>query len=1107
MHVSLPVKFALVSFVVTLFGVVGVSMMAYRESDKLLQQGVVKSFSQQIQQEADVLESQAGLIKEDVAFLAHSDPVKLFAAQFSDGNHRNHQADFDFSAIESLCAGVLMQRDMYYQVRLIGVADGGRELVRVARLRHGIEIVKKDQLMRKAKRGYFKNSIRLKPGEFLFSDITLNKEHGIITQPPQPMLRVSTALYDRHGRVCAILLINVDFNVFTKTLHHRIAGQQFFMTNAHGDYLIHPDGHKAMAFEYQRQATVQQDFQLKKEFLVHQQQDKYGVADYLFDQQSLMLMLKQVHLDHAHPDRFLNLGATFTLHQLRAQSLDLRDRMLWLTFGLALLLGFITYELAKYLTRPIRKLTSAAVKISHGEQGISLPQAGHDEIGRLSTALQQMVEHLRQSRQQTEALNKALEVKVSKRTAELARLAGELEAQNTRLEQALLKAEDAAIAKGQFLATMSHEIRTPLNGILGLTELVLAARMYPEQRNRMEIIQSSGQALLTILNDILDYSKIEAGQMEMKHIAFNPNEVVEHVSNLFARQVNADESRLELIARGIPNLPCLLIGDSDRLHQVLLNLLSNAVKFTEQGDIIIAVDLLSETDTHACIRFELADSGRGISERDQQRLFEEFTQADGTDTRKHGGTGLGLAIVKRLVAMMGGEIAVESEIGKGSRFYFDLCLQKGDVIADGPHQFGDSFAQWRVLAVDDNLSNQAMLHGMLTAWGSACETCSSAQDALKLLHDRAESGQPYDLILIDQQIEGMDGMALARVIKETPELAALKVMMTTTLDMAFDAALRETYGLDGYIRKPVYVYSLFETILDVMGVRQRRVRHVSVVSQQQRNERILLAEDNAVNRQVAMGMLENQGFVHVDAAHDGAQAVGMMMEQQYDLILMDVQMPELDGISATRKIREMETAAGQGKHVPIIALTAHAQAEDMQRSHDAGMDAHLSKPLTGIALREMLQVWLPEVSPADVSDAVEPMSAAKGEDNSLVEECLVDEADAAVNATELRQLRADMGFGIGMIIDTYLTELPGQIDAIKQAIADGDGDTLRRNGHRLKGASRSVAAAPLGEMCFQLEKLGQNGDIEAAKDLFDAFTEAVAAVQQALAADWVNDIR
>ncbi len=1116
MHVSLPVKFALVSFVVTLFGVVGVAIMAYHESDQLLQQEAIKSLSLQVIQDADKLEYQAALIKNDVSYLVHSEPMQLLAKQYASMASSNqdspviyHPIAFDFGRIESLCVDVLVQRAMYYQIRIIGVADGGRELVRVARLQRGVTTIAKDGLMQKGKRNYFLDAIKLKPGEFQFSKISLNKEHGIITQPPQPMLRVATALADDRGELFAVLLINVDFNLFAESLRSESGARQFFISNANGDYLIHPDADKAMAFEYQRQARLQDDFQIRPEYL--QQRFEHAgetVKEYLFDEQGMVLLLGAVRFDHAHPERVLHLGASFTLHQLRAQSLALRDRMLWLTLALALFLGLITYYLARYFTRPIRHLTQAAVQISQGEEAVSIPAAGNDEIGQLSQALQQMVMHLRESRKQTEALNVGLEIKVNKRTEQLAGLAAKLETQNAKLEQAVQRSEQAAMAKSQFLATMSHEIRTPLNGILGLTELVLADKMYPEQRGRLEIIQSSGQALLTILNDILDFSKIEAGQMEMKRVDFNPNEVIEHVANLFARQVNADESRLELIARGIPNLPQLLIGDSDRLHQVMLNLLSNAVKFTEQGEIIIAVDLLAETVSAVRIRFQVDDSGRGISAPDQKRLFEEFTQADGTDTRKHGGTGLGLAIVKRLVSMMGGEIAVQSDVGTGARFYFDLELDKSDVVTDGPHHFADRFALWRVLVVDDNANNQAMLDGLFTGWGTACDRCGCAQGALKLLQEMLEAGQPYDLVLIDKQIdEGMDGMALARVIRDMPELASTKVIMTTTLDMTFDAKLREKYGLDGFIRKPVYVYSLFETVLDVMGVRQRRLRHAPVISHKQRSERILLAEDNAVNRQVAMGMLENQGFVHVDAAHDGVEALSMYAEKQYDLILMDVQMPKRDGISATRQIREIEVLSEQGTHVPIIALTAHALEADKQRSREAGMDAHMNKPLTGAALREMLVEWLPEGGAKGgevMSDIMaETVISTHEEAGGLVDDPHAD----VVNANELRQLRSDMGFGIGMIIDTYLHELPGQIDAIRQAIDSADGDALRRCGHRLKGASRSVAATPLGEICFQLEQLGQCDDFEAASALFDTFRQAVEAVQQGLTAAWVEEIR
>lgn len=592
--------------------------------------------------------------------------------------------------------------------------------------------------------------------------------------------------------------------------------------------------------------------------------------------------------------------------------------------------------------------------------------------------------------------------------------------------------------------------------------------------------------------------------MEMKRVDFNPNEMIEHVANLFARQINEDEAKLELIARGIPLLPHLLIGDSDRLHQVMLNLLSNAAKFTEQGEIVISVDLLSETATEARVRFQIADTGRGISAKDQQHLFEEFTQADGTDTRKHGGTGLGLAIVKRLVGLMGGEISVVSETGKGSSFFFDLNLEKSTEIVDGPHHYTAEFAQWRALVVDDNNTNRHMLHDVLEAWNMHCDTSNDGNAALQQLQAMAAKGEHYDVVFIDQQMQGMDGMAMARLIKAEDQLADLKVIMTTSLDMTFDQDLREEYGLDGFMRKPVYVHSLFETSLDVLGVRQRKIRHVDIISTEQRHERVLLAEDNMVNQQVAVGLLQNQGFVHIDVANNGAEALVCFAEQPYDLVLMDIQMPELDGIAATREIRELELLSDD-EPIPIIALTAHTMPEDIQRTHDAGMNDHLAKPLTGKTLASMLAIWLP------LDDGHTNNAHAAGNDAQSNKAELDESNEAAVvDADVLRQLRSDMGFGIGMILDTYMDELPKQVDGLIAAIEAGNADELRRHGHRLKGSSRSVAANALGEICFQFEQLGQSGqqqDMTAAKLLIADLRQQATQVIDALSDESLNDIR
>ena len=861
-----------------------------------------------------------------------------------------------------------------------------------------------------------------------------------------------------------------------------------------------------MPFEYGRQRKVQDDFLLKQE--THEllyEKSAMKIQEYVYDDKGIALLLGKVHFNHDNIGLYLQIGEVVELKQLRQKSIGLRDRMLLLTFILALALGFITFLIATYLTRPIRSMISAAVKIGEGEENVNIPMHTHDEIGVLGAALQHMVQQLDETQRKTEAMNVSLEEKVSLRTAQLARLAGKLEAQNAELEKAVLNAEHAATAKSEFLATMSHEIRTPLNGILGLTELLLSTEMSASQRENLIVVQASGEALLAILNDILDFSKIEAGLMEIHPIEFNPNHIIEHVSKLFSKHINVDKTRVELITRGVPNLPNLLMGDAGRLQQVMMNLLSNAVKFTSDGDIIIAADVISESDESIRISFKVQDTGKGISKADQEELFNEFTQADGTDTRKHGGTGLGLAIVKRLVKLMGGEIVVKSEIGKGSTFFFELTLKKASEITDTPQSFYKQFAKRRMLIVDGNAASRDMFHDALTAWGMHCDVSTYSKAALQNLQSMARERTPYDLVMIDQKMQEMDGSILSRLIKKDSYLTDTKVIIMTSSNFDFDEEMRSENGLDGFMRKPVYLHSLFETMLSVMGVRERQNVLPEAIQAVKRSERILLAEDNSVNQLVAMGMLKHLGFMHVDVAKDGREAVRLFTQHSYDLILMDIQMPELDGIAATREIRTLEQRSNN-KPVPIIAVTAHSLPEDKQRSYNAGMNDHLTKPLTGAALQTTLAHLLSR-SEADEGKLDGDQTAFKAVDAQDVAISIEVDAVKVIDEAVLHQLRTDMGFGIGMILDTYVDELPKQVASILDALNSEDADKLRRNGHRLKGSSRSVGAGPLGELCFQLEKLGQDNDVDAAKVFMDELIKLSEQVEKEFSASWLNELR
>ncbi|MDQ6953324.1 MAG: ABC transporter substrate-binding protein [Mariprofundaceae bacterium] len=661
----------------------------------------------------------------------------------------------------------------------------------------------------------------------------------------------------------------------------------------------------------------------------------------------------------------------------------------------------------------------------------------------------------------------------------------ELKEKNQQLQKALKYAEQATQSKGQFLATMSHEIRTPLNGVLGLTELVLDSNLTSQQRGYLHTIQASGEALLSILNDILDFSKIEAGLMEIKTREFNPNHLIEHVAKLFSSRVN-DQKPVMLITQGIPLLPHLIMGDVDHLHQVLVNLLSNAVKFTEHGEIILSVTQQSESAQHVLLRFQVKDTGMGISTHDQTHLFHAFTQVDSTYQRKHGGTGLGLSIVKRLVILMGSHIQLNSKLGNGSTFFFDLNLKKSEQINIGDaSDYTAYFCQWHVLLIDHHGGHRNMLQKLLQAWGIHCIAYSSMHDA-----QRALSQMNYDIVFASK--EDIDSNeALSQSILN----ASAKLIMIIQNDVQMDVELREKYGLNGFMRKPIFIHSLCETLLSVMDVKERPSTIIHHTNAKKRNEYILLAEDNLVNQQVVLGMLERQGFEYIDVVGDGLAAVESSKERHYDLILLDVQMPHKDGLSACREIRDIETMQGL-QRTPIVALTAHALEEDRQASLQAGMDDHLTKPLTGKSLKKALDRWLPSTHIEHETIQNQPIEKNNKHDPLAI-----------LDQHDLCQLRQDIGFGIGMILDTYMQSLPDHVARIKQAIADNDGDALRRCGHKLKGSSRSIAAMQLGELGCHIEKFGKNGDVDKACHQMAALELAVQDVTAALSEAWVEALR